>query len=180
MFMGQATNQTAWQKALQTPKSNNYFQNADFLNANMPNTTATTATNTQGTSMAGMGGSDWAQVGLGAAGLVSNIIMGNQQLNLAKAQMEAERKQREIENERYNQQLAYHKEATNNAANTASALKSASAQIAKPNNPNTQQNPQTQNQGTQQNAQQTQPNNPQTPNANNAKESAQDLPMERQ
>lgn len=162
MFMGQATNQTAWQQALQTPKSNNYFQNADFLNANMPNTTAT---NTQGTSMASMGGSDWAQVGLGAAGLVSNIIMGNQQLNLAKAQMEAERKQREIENERYNQQLAYHKEATNNAANTASALKSASAQIAKPNNTNTQQ---------------AQPNNPNNPNANNAKESAQDLPMERQ
>lgn len=72
-------------------------------------------------------GSDWANVGLGIAGLASNLYMGSRQLDLAEAQQKAEQAQRAIENQRYNEQRDKHIQAKNDAVNASSALKSKQA-----------------------------------------------------
>lgn len=140
----------AIQNAIQNPQPQN---NATDISQAQPNTEANAMS---------FKGSDWANVGLGIAGLASNLYMGSRQLNLAEAQQKAEAEQRAIENQRYNEQRERHIQATNDAVNASSALKSAQANF------NTKQNAQTQNT---QNAQQAQ---------NTESKQEKELPMQRE
>ena len=116
----------------------------------------------------GMGAADWAQVGIGAANSLIGLGLGAWQTKIAEDERIAKEKQRQIENERYNQQKAYHEKGINDAANTASGLKSASANVSSPqqNTPQTANPPQA-------NAQAQNP-----PPANTPPQ--EDLPMQRQ
>ena len=121
----------------------------------------------------GMGSADWAQVGIGGANSLIGLGLGVWQTKIAEDERKAKEKQRQIENERYKQQKAYHEKGITDAANTASGLKSASANVSsqKPqqntaqaanNPPKEQANTQVQN----------------LPPANNPPQ--EDLPMQRQ
>ena len=116
----------------------------------------------------GTGAADWAQVGIGAANSLIGLGLGAWQTKIAEDERKAKEKQRQIENERYNQQKAYHEKGINDAANTASGLKSASANVSSPqqNTPQTANPPQA-------NAQAQNP-----PPANTPPQ--EDLPMQRQ
>lgn len=80
----------------------------------------------------GFGAANWAQVGIGAANSLIGLGLGAWQTKIAEDERVAKEKQRQIENERYNQQKAYHEKGINDAANTASGLKSASANVSSP------------------------------------------------
>lgn len=80
----------------------------------------------------GIGAADWAQAGIGAANSLIGLGLGVWQTKIAEDERKAKEKQRQIENERYNQQKAYHEKGINDAANTASGLKSASANVSNP------------------------------------------------
>ena len=73
---------------------------------------------------------DWAQVGISGFNTLAGIGLGIGQIAIAEKERQAKEKQRQIENERYNQQKAYHEKGINDAANTASGLKSASANVS--------------------------------------------------
>ena len=177
--------QTQWQQALTTNKQIGFnqtktpllnavngnfntidnFRQAQNMPINLTQGTTTDISQTQPQAEANamsFKGSDWANVGLGIAGLASNLYMGSRQLNLAEAQQKAEAQQRAIENQRYNEQRERHIQATNDAVNASSALKSAQANF------NTKQNAQAQNT---QNAQQAQ---------NTESKQEKELPMQRE
>lgn len=80
----------------------------------------------------GFGAANWAQAGIGAANSLIGLGLGVWQTKIAEDERKAKEKQRQIENERYNQQKAYHEKGINDAANTASGLKSASANVSNP------------------------------------------------
>lgn len=80
----------------------------------------------------GFGAANWAQAGIGAANSLIGLGLGVWQTKIAEDERKAKEKQRQIENERYNQQKAYHEKGINDAANTASGLKSASANVSSP------------------------------------------------
>lgn len=73
----------------------------------------------------GFGASNWAQTGINALGTIANIGIGIGQYNLAKKNLEETIKQRQIENQRYEEQKKRHIQATDDAASTAGGLKSA-------------------------------------------------------
>ena len=118
----------------------------------------------------GMTTADWTQAGIAGVNALAGIGLGAGQIAIAEAERIAKEKQRQIENERYAQQKAYHEKGINDAANTASGLKSASANVSS----------QTPQQSPQANAPQT--NNPPQPTqeaqANTPPQ--EDLPMQRQ
>ena len=94
----------------------------------------------------GFGAANWAQAGIGAANSLIGLGLGVWQTKIAEDERKAKEKQRQIENERYNQQKAYHEKGINDAANTASGLKSASANVSSPQQNTSQaQNPPTAN-----------------------------------
>ena len=117
----------------------------------------------------GMGAADWAQVGIAGFNTLAGIGLGAGQIAIAEKERQAKEKQRQIENERYNQQKAYHEKGINDAANTASGLKSASANVSSPQ----QNTAQAANNPPQANAQAQNP-----PPANTPPQ--EDLPMQRQ
>ena len=124
----------------------------------------------------GMTTADWTQAGIGAVNALAGIGLGAGQIAIAEAERKAKEKQRQIENERYKEQKAYHEKGINDAANTASGLKSASANVSsqKP-----QQSPQAnapQANNPPQPTQEAQAQNP--PQANTPPQ--EDLPMQRQ
>lgn len=117
----------------------------------------------------GFGAANWAQAGIGAVNSLIGLGLGAWQTKIAEDERKAKEKQRQIENERYNQQKAYHEKGINDAANTASGLKSASANVSSPQ----QNTAQAANNPPQANAQAQNP-----PPANTPPQ--EDLPMQRQ
>lgn len=80
----------------------------------------------------GMGAADWAQAGIAGLNALAGIGLGAGQIAIAEKERQAKEKQRQIENARYEQQKAYHEKGINDAANTASGLKSAVANVSNP------------------------------------------------
>lgn len=80
----------------------------------------------------GFGASNYVSSGINALNSMGNIWLGVEQLNLAKKQAQREQDQTEVENERYKAQVKRIKEATDNAADTASSLKSAQSNMSEP------------------------------------------------
>lgn len=78
----------------------------------------------------GFGAGNYIQSGIAAAGTIANIAIGAANTKLAQKKFEADQAQRKIENERYNAQMERINKATNDAASTASGLKSAGSNMS--------------------------------------------------
>lgn len=76
-----------------------------------------------------LGAAGWTDLGLNGLGTIANITMGGVALAQAQDQIKKAEAQRQLENKRYNEQLARNKKATDDTANTASTLQSASGEM---------------------------------------------------
>ena len=114
-----------------TQKSGGFWSKLWNKTTNAANKTwdaAKTSTNAQGQET--LGGLNLINTGLNAANMIGGMVLANNQLKLAKEQAARDEQQRQLENKRYNEQVARNKQATDDTANTASSLQSAKANIS--------------------------------------------------
>lgn len=131
-----------------------YINQLNNYNAKTYNYDSEDNKSTQGDGKEKFGAASWADIGMKGLGTIANITTSGIALAQAQDQINAANEQRKLENKRYDEQIARNKKATDDTANTASVMQSASGNM----------------QGTRE-----APPPPQEPQAQ-----AQELPMERQ